>query len=155
MRLTLRIVAAPTAEQVGALGPAIEAGARAGLAAGAERLAEAARAMVGQEQHGEAVTWAPLAAKTVETKRERGQVGRVSATDPLLATGAMRASIRATAEGDRATVGGNGVLARHEQGTRHMPARPVLAPAAVQHGEAVAQAVADGIADAIRAALGR
>lgn len=152
---TLRLTIAPAPAELGDLGRSIEAGARAGLRAGAEVMATAARDSIGQEHPGE---WPPLAESTIEAKTAAGHTGRVSATDPLLATGAIRASIGAAADadGDAIVVGSSDPkMIRHEIGTRHMPPRPVLARAARLHGEDVARAVAQGIAAAIEDALRR
>jgi hypothetical protein len=98
----------------------------------AKEAAVAARGYIGQELPG----WVPLAASTIAEKQRLGFVNRVSATDPLLRTGAMRSSIRG--EGYRLSgfvTADSSVALWQDQGTKngagdtHVPARHFVLPA--------------------------
>lgn len=99
--------------------------------------------------------WPGLADATLDEKRRRAQLGRQSAEDTLMATGAYKMSFRVDAsDPDRVVVASSDpVDVFHELGTARMPARPVLVPAAVQHGEAAARRVQDLVGAAIAKAL--
>lgn len=71
------------------------------LKAVVESVALEAKSYIGHEMPG----WAPLAARTVAEKTKLGYVGRLSATDPLLRTGELRASIDSYAVGSVGVVG--------------------------------------------------
>ena len=86
-----------------------------------------AKALVGTEYPG----WPALADSTVAEKAARGQVGRISATDPLFATGELRGSIKHEVEGHTVIVGTPDQVGVYmEAGTSRVPPRPFLAPAA-------------------------
>lgn len=77
--------------------------------------------------------WKPLAASTIEQKRRLGFAGQVSATDPLLRTGALRDSIKVEHEGLEMAVGSALKEAAYQEvGTSRVPPRPYLALAAVR-----------------------
>jgi hypothetical protein len=93
-----------------------------------EQARDQAKVLIGQEYGG----WPALAESTIVQKTRLGYVGNVSATDPLLRTGHMRASIEAkaevSAEGATGVVGSNDKVAVYqEMGTSRIPPRPFLA----------------------------
>lgn len=72
--------------------------------------------------------WLALAPATIEEKERLGYVDQVSATDPLLRTGAMRDSIKIEIEGLEMAVGSTDKIAAYQEvGTAHIPPRPFLA----------------------------
>ena len=91
----------------------------------ASEAAETARERIGQERQG----WAPLAASTIAAKQRHGWTGRISYTDPLLASGAMRASVHGEGAALVATVRASRPALFHEKGTERMPRRSFLRPA--------------------------
>lgn len=96
---------------------------------GAEEVEKTAKGMIGFYQTDIAPypDWAPLSEKYEAAKVAAG----FEPDAPLLRTGEMKKSIRATAEGNEAAVGSNDELMKyHEFGTEKMPPRPVLGPAA-------------------------
>jgi len=95
----------------------------------AEMAAEAARARIGHEWPD----WAPLAESTVRQKRRLGYVGRISETDPLYRTGAMRASIRGEGDAMVAEVRANAPARWQELGTRDFRGRSPLQGRALQN----------------------
>ena len=121
----------------------VEAAERRGLERGALLIQEEAKALIGTEYPG----WAALSDRTVKQKQARGQTGRVSPTDPLLATGELSASIGHSIEGRTAVIGtADEVGLYQERGTARIPARPFLAPAAFSKGEAAANAIGEAVA---------
>ena len=119
--------------------------------AGAE-MVDAARAKIGTE----APDWPALAPATIETKARRGQVGRVSPTDPLLASGELRDSFTAAVGNGVLIFGSTDPVARyHEHGTEHMPPRPVVAPIAAEAGPRITAAIREASKAAIIEALRR
>lgn len=76
--------------------------------------------------------WKPLAESTVKEKTKLGFVDHVSATDPLLRTGANERSIGVAVEGLTQAVGSpRKEFLYQEIGTSKMPARPSIALAAM------------------------
>lgn len=74
---------------------------------------------------------------------------------PWVRTGALRDSIAASVDGLEAVVGSNDpAAAPQEMGTSKMAPRPFLAPLAAGMGEAIARAVGDAVASALRADQG-
>jgi len=72
---------------------------------------------------------------------------------PWVQSGALRDSVGEMMDGDgwRGVVGsGDAAAAPQELGTLHVPARPFLAPVAAERGEALAERVRDGVAEAFR-----
>lgn len=97
--------------------------------AGAEEIKETAQGEIGFYQTDIAPypDWAELSPEYEKAKVAAG----FEPDAPLLRTGEMKKSIRASAEGNEAVVGSNDkVLEYHEFGTDKMPPRPVLGPAA-------------------------
>lgn len=75
--------------------------------------------------------WPPLAESTIAEKTQLGYTGQVSATDPLLRTGDLRASISSSAEmtgiGAEGVVGSDSEIAKFQEiGTSRIPPRPFL-----------------------------
>ncbi len=115
---------------------------RVGLERGAVLIQEEAKDLIGQEYAG----WPALAASTVALKEARGQTDRISATDPLFATGELRATISHTIEGRTAIIGTPDQVGVYmERGTSRVPPRPFLAPAAYRKGEAAANAIGHAV----------
>jgi phage gpG-like protein len=97
--------------------------------AGANEIKETAQGEIGFYQSGIAPypDWAELTPEYESAKVAAG----FEPDAPLLRTGEMKKSMRASAEGHEAVVGSNDkVLEYHEFGTDKMPPRPVLGPAA-------------------------
>lgn len=70
---------------------------------------------------------------------------------PWTRTGALRDSVTAQSDGLDAAVGSNDpAAAPQEMGTRTIPPRPFLTPVAAQQGEAIARAIGDDVAAALR-----
>jgi hypothetical protein len=81
----------------------------------------------------ELAEWKPLAPSTVEQKTRLGYVGNISATDPLLRTGANRDSIKVEVEGLEMAVGSDRKeFLWMELGTSRVPPRPSIALAALR-----------------------
>ena len=73
---------------------------------------------------------------------------------PLLQTCTLRASIQHSADENSAVIGSpDGVAVDQEQGTKTIPPRPFLAPAAAAHGEQIAKSIAEAIVTSIRCAV--
>jgi|ERR1039458_2089062 phage gpG-like protein len=92
-----------------------------------ESVALEAKAYIGHELS----EWPALAESTVEEKSKLGYTGRLSATDPLLRTGEMRASIGAYAVGSVGVVGSNEKKALWQEmgtlrATGSIPPRPFI-----------------------------
>ena len=122
---------------------AMHAAERHGLEVGAKLIEHEAKSLIGTEYPA----WPALADSTVREKAAKGQTGRVSATDPLLATGEMRATIGHQVENRTALIGTpDPVAVFHEYGTERMPARPVFQPAGFRQGEAAANAIGKAVA---------
>ncbi len=128
------------------LPPAIDAQ----LTAAGEQIVNAIRTRIGQERP----EWPPLTPATIAAKAHAGQLGRVSPTDPLLATGELRDSYSATVENGTLIVGSSDpVAAYHEHGTARMPPRPVLAPIAAELAQPIVRELGQTIAEAVAQAL--
>jgi hypothetical protein len=110
---------------------AIEGG-HVGVRNAAEIVQTEAKALIGQENvEAGGHVWPDLAARTITEKERLGYVGQVSATDPLLRTGELRASIQMQVEGNEAAVGSDDPVAEwQELGTSTIPARSFLGGAA-------------------------
>ena len=120
--------------------PAAEAD---GVKRGAELIQHEAKDLIGTEYAG----WAALAPSTIAEKERLGYTGKVSATDPLLRTGEMRATIQVSAEGRHAAIGTNDPVAEYQEfGTARIPARPFMGPAAYRKGKDAAKAVGLSVA---------
>ncbi len=90
-----------------------------------------AQAKIGvyQEASGGFPAWAPLADSTVADRIRQG----FSPLEPLLRTGTLRDSYSSTTSGGEAVIGSTSDIALwQEQGTEHIPPRPVLGPAAFE-----------------------
>lgn len=117
-----------------------------GLRRGAELIAREAKDLIGTEYAG----WVALADSTIAEKQRLGYAGHVSATDPLLRTGELRASIQVSAHGYEANVGTNDPVAEYQEfGTGRIPARPFMAPAAYRAGAHAARAAGLEVAHVI------
>ena len=123
-----------------------------GLERGAKLIEQEAKDLIGTEYAG----WAVLAERTVSEKEAKGQTGRISGTDPLFATGEMRATISHHVEGHTALIGSpDQVAVYQEMGTNGssrggpIPPRPFLAPAAFRKGEAAAKAIGEAVGHAV------
>jgi hypothetical protein len=104
------------------------------------------KALIGTEYPG----WPALADSTVARKSALGQIGRVSPTDPLYATGEMRASVRHEVDANKVVIGTDDpVGVYHEFGTSRMPPRPFLASALVRKLEDVKAAAGGAVFNAI------
>ncbi len=120
----------------------MEGAEKAALRFGAEVVADEAKSLIGTQYAG----WAALADSTIKQKQARGQTGRVSATDPLFATGELRATIAYQVEGYTAIVGTPDKVGVYQEfGTSRMPPRPFLAPAAHRSAHGVVNAIGDAI----------
>ena len=93
----------------------------------AEHVRDEAQALIGTEDE----SWPALADSTVEEKQRLGYTGRVSATDPLLRTGELRASIQVgEVTPERSVVGTDDPIAAfQEHGTSRIPPRPFIGTA--------------------------
>ncbi len=99
-----------------------------------------AKDMIGEELPA----WPALADATVEEKQALGFTGRVSATDPLLRTGELRASIKAEVDGKRVVLGSDDPIAVYqEEGTRSMPPRPFIGATMFSLGHEMADLIAN------------
>ena len=114
-----------------------------GVAAAEHRGLDKAGALIEKEAKGmlgyEHEEWPDLAPSTVARKEAKGQTGRWSATDPLVATGELLASISHQIEGRAVIIGTPDEIGIYqEMGTDRIPPRPFLSATAMQHGEAAA-----------------
>lgn len=100
------------------------------LRRGAETVRDAAKDLIGTETD----VWAPLADATVEEKQRLGFTGKVSATDPLLRTGELRASIQVReVTPEHALVATDDPIAGFQEfGTTRIPPRPFIGTAVFQ-----------------------
>lgn len=125
---------------------AVQAAQRRGQELAGRDLAKHATDRIGREGDG----WAALAGSTVARKKARGQTGRISATDPLYATGELRGSISARVEGNDVVLGSTARVApMQEFGTARIPARPFIGATVFKHGHAAADTVAGHIVAAL------
>jgi len=112
---------------------------RHGEEAAGAGLAHHAQALIGAE----AENWPGLADSTIAQKTARGQVGRISPTDPLYAKGDLRESISFQADTHGLVLGSTDPVAPfHEHGTSRMPPRPFIGPTMFVHGHAAADLIA-------------
>lgn len=73
---------------------------------------------------------------------------------PWIRTGTLRASIQHSAGESSAVIGSSSAVALdQEQGTKTVPPRPFLAPAAALRGEQIANDIAEAIVTSIRQAV--
>lgn len=119
---------------------------RGGVKAAAS-IAGRARSKIGVMQP----SWAPLSPRTLEDKARLGYSGDGS---PLLRTGEMRDSIGSRTTGDlKYSIGSDykvsgtevPLLQLHELGTKNMPPRPVLGPAAIEQRREVQEILGDAL----------
>lgn len=109
-------------------------------------LAHHAQALIGTEREG----WAALAESTVKQKQAKGQTGRVSATDPLLATGELRDSVSSRVDGHTVTLGSTDPVAPFQEfGTSRIPPRPFIGATMHQHGHEAAHTIAEHVTKAL------
>lgn len=103
-------------------------------------LVPAMEAKIGHYQRavGEFPAWAPLADSTEDRKAAMGY----PADAPLLATGDLLAAFDSEVQGLELVAGSKDwKMPFHEFGTRNMPPRPVVGPAAFENREAIRQAL--------------
>ena len=113
---------------------ALLASLHAGLEKCAKKVEATAKAEIGHYQSGIGPfpAWAALADSTEEQKAQMGY----PADSPLLASGAMQASITHTTGALEAVIGSTDEkMVYHEFGTSKMPARPVMGPALLTNKE--------------------
>jgi phage gpG-like protein len=119
---------------------------KAGLDAAGKLLQNNAKAMIGAEIE----QWADLAPSTVEEKTRLGYVGRVSATDPLLRTGELRASIGHVVEDHAVVLGSTDPVAPfQEYGTGPIPPRPFIGSTMFRDGHEAADLVGNYVMGAL------
>lgn len=119
-----------------------------GLREGAETIADAARAKIGEYQgaSGPFPAWRQLADSTQEERERKG----FTPNDPLLRTGDLRASIKTAVGTDAAAVGSNSEIAAYQElGTKTIPPRPFLGPAGYENAERVAEDIGERVARAV------
>jgi HK97 gp10 family phage protein len=103
---------------------------QAALAVVANKIAEDAKAMIGNEQ----ADWPPLADSTIQDKERKG----FEVPKPLLRTGEMRDSIQVHVEGNTAVIGTNNEYAVYQEGgTDKIPPRPFLSKSAVHNMDVI------------------
>ncbi len=125
---------------------ALPAAQRRGQEAAGAALEHHAKELIGTEYE----QWAALADSTVVRKEAKGQTGRVSATDPLLATGELRATVGHTVEGSDTILGSPDPVAPFlEFGTSRMPARAFIGATMFVHGHAAADLIAGYVVGAV------
>ena len=121
---------------------------RHGLEQGAVMIEREAKALIGTEYPG----WPALADSTVERKAAKGQTGRISGTDPLYATGELRATVSHFVEDRTAIIGTPDQVGVYmEMGTSRVPPRPFLSAAMVREGENAAKAIGKAVQHALAA----
>lgn len=92
-----------------------------------------------QDAVGPFNAWEPLAHSTVMDRIRKGY----TPFDPLLRTGEMRDSIAVDVTGQTAVIGSDSDIAVwQELGTKHIPPRPFLGPAAAAAGPKIGHATA-------------
>ena len=124
----------------------VAAAEHAGLERGAALIEHEAKSLIGTEYPG----WPALADSTVARKQAKGQTGRISSTDPLFATGELRATIGHYVDGHTAIIGTPDEVGVYmEMGTERVPPRPFLASAAFREGEAAANAIGEAVGHAL------
>ena len=107
-----------------------------------ETVERAAKDLIGTEDE----SWAPLAESTVSRKSAKGQTGRISATDPLYATGALLISIEHSVEGYVVVVGTHDEIGVYQEfGTERITPRPFLSTALHRNEESAIATVAEAI----------
>ncbi len=117
-----------------------------GLEEGAKLIEHEAKDLIGTEYPG----WPALADSTVERKEAKGQTGRISSTDPLFATGELRATISHQVEAPVALIGTpDPVGIYQEMGTSRIPPRPFLGAAASRKGKDAAKEIGKAVHRAI------
>ena len=106
-----------------------------------------ARNLIGTEYAG----WPALADSTVERKAAKGQTGRISSTDPLFATGELRATISHQIVDDHTALIGtpDQIGVYQEFGTNRIPPRPFLGSAAFRKGKEAAKGIGEAVQRAI------
>ena len=114
----------------------------------AEHVRDEAQALIGTEDE----SWPALADSTVEEKQRLGYTGRVSATDPLLRTGELRASIQVgEVTPERSVVGTDDPIAAfQEHGTSRIPPRPFLGTAVFREEEKLKAFIGETLTVALR-----
>jgi HK97 gp10 family phage protein len=97
----------------------------------AELVRDEAKALIGTEDE----SWPALADSTVEEKQRLGFTGKMTATDPLLRTGELRASIKVgDVTPEHAFVGTDDSIAPfQEHGTNRIPPRHFIGLATFRH----------------------
>lgn len=125
---------------------ALPAAQHRGQEAAGAALEHHAKALIGTEYE----KWAALADSTVARKQARGQTGRVSATDPLYATGELRATVSHAVEGHSTVLGSPDKVAPFlEFGTERMPARAFIGSTMFVHGHGAADLIAGYVMGAV------
>jgi hypothetical protein len=119
---------------------AVEEAQKTGMERAGRMLVTTAQDMIGEDMP----RWDDLAPATFEEKQRLGYVGRVSAEDPLLRTGELRASIGCTIEGNKLTIGSEDPVAKYqEEGTDKIPPRPFMGPTMYSLGPEAADVIAN------------
>lgn len=118
------------------------------LEAAAVVVRDEAKSLIGTEYAG----WPALADATVEDKQRLGYVDQVSATDPLLRTGELRASIQIReATPERAVVASDDPIAGYQEfGTDRIPPRPFIGAAVFRKKDAIKVAIAEPLIHNLR-----
>jgi len=127
------------AAHLGQLEVAAEVAMREGLERAARVVEAEAKSEIGHYQTaaGPFVAWAPLAPITVDQKE---RLGYAPPDNPLLRSGAMRASIEHTVTQGMAVVGSTSDIAVYQElGTKTVPSRSFLGAAAARKSEEVAE----------------
>lgn len=120
----------------------------AALRKAGEMVRDEAKGLIGTEDQA----WAPLADSTVEEKQRLGYVGKVSATDPLLRTGELRASIQVgEVTPEHVTVGSDDPIAAYQEfGTTKIPPRPFIGTALFREEHKIEAEIGEAIAHSLR-----
>lgn len=123
------------------------------LEAAARLIERTAKNLVGQDNvpaAGPFPAWDPLAQSTIDEKARLGYSGQVSATDPLLRTGHLCASIEHVAGDTEAFIGSNlDEAVWQEVGTSHVPPRSYLGHAAAEKAPEVAAILGEFVVAAL------
>lgn len=102
------------------------------LEVGLAAVGEHTKVMAAEYIGNELPEWKPLADSTIAEKERLGYTGHVSATDPLLRTGANEKSIDVSVEGLTQAVGSpSKIFLYQEMGTHTIPPRPSISLAAL------------------------